>query len=458
MDIIVRPAPRRLRRSAFRARHPGPLRPWSRSSIRMTWAWHGVGDTLWSVSLLLTCSLLVVPLVRGSAAAGMTVAALAASLIVLTLGRIQINRRTLGRAIRARDELTELIARGETRVHDESRALTAQIHTELGPAIARIQALLEGPDERAPDRIVRELTSTVTDIVRPLTQRLDHPIAETLTAIRVTPHRWKLHWVPRRGWHPGGVSALLWVAVTVLVMVAARSSGGPALQWAGWGGVVLLPWVALQLVTRDGVTATQLADEHEQIHARIRGQLWVSRRNLTWVLHGPIQSALIASALALSQSENTAALREKVWQNVSSALARLDGSFLAHPDLESALEEISAVWSINCDIDWFIAEEACLFVAGDRVAVMCVSEIAREAVNNAVRHGHARTVHGRIEVDSSLAGRVLSVTITNDGDPVPVPVERGLGSAMFDELSHSWARVSEDGWTTLIASIPAQSP
>lgn len=423
----------------------------------MTLARYGVGDALWSVSLFLACSLPVVPLFEGSAAAAMTFATLVASLTVLTLGRMRTNRITLERAIRARDELTELIARGEIRVNDASRTLTMQIRSALDPAIARIQTLLDSPDGRAPDRIVSELTSAVTNLVRPLTQRLEHPTTGTITVIRVPPHRRTAHWAPRWGWRPLGVAASLWVTSTLFVVVAARSCGDPVNQWAGLGGVVLLPWVALQLITRDSATATQIAIENEQIQARIRGQLWVNRRNLTWVLHGPIQSALVASALALSQGKDTAELREKVRQNICYAMARLNGSSLAHPDLESALAEISAVWSINCIIDWSIDDAARRLVAGDRAAVMCVSEIAREAVNNAVRHGHATTVHGRIDVVSSVAAGLLFVTITNNGDPGTIPVERGLGSAMFDELTHSWARVSEDGWTTMTASIPTQS-
>lgn len=461
---LLNPGPDRRPSLSTRDRVPSP--PGNRASLGVTLGLYGVGDALWSLTLVLTSVTLWVPLVAGSTSIDMTLAVMAVSLTVLTLSRVRIHRNTLRRAIRQRQELTELTAHFDERVDDSNRALAEQIRGFLDPAIDRIHALLDSPGGAAPSAIIWALTSTVTEIVRPLTQRLSHPVTDAVSAGRLRPRDGRL---PIRGsranWRPGIFTAVLCLPAALLVVAAAGSLADAAIpfwvavsQWLGLGVIVSFPWIALQLSARDASLAAQVDTDLEQVTARLRRQLWMNRRNLTWVIHGPIQSALVASALALSQSENTPELRDRVGQNLTNAVARLDSALSAQPDLDSALAEISAVWSVNCAVVSSIDEPARILLASDRVAVMCIGEIVREAVNNAVRHGHARAAHVRISASPPAPAGILYVTVTNNGEPISARPELGLGSAMFDELTQSWTRLSEDGWTTLTAAIPTRSP
>ena len=50
------------------------------------------------------------------------------------------------------------------------------------------------------------------------------------------------------------------------------------------------------------LTEERLIEVNEQIElaiARMRQEIWFTRRNLTWVLHGPVQSALVSATIRL---------------------------------------------------------------------------------------------------------------------------------------------------------------
>ena len=63
------------------------------------------------------------------------------------------------------------------------------------------------------------------------------------------------------------------------------------------------------------------------------------------------------------------------------------------------------------------------------------NEIAKEAVQNAVRHGGARNV--TIVVDST-PDKLLTMDVKNDGRPIS-NVQKGVGSKLLDELTLRWS-------------------
>jgi two-component sensor histidine kinase len=67
---------------------------------------------------------------------------------------------------------------------------------------------------------------------------------------------------------------------------------------------------------------------------------------------------------------------------------------------------------------------------------MCVNEICKEAVSNAVRHGEAKIVD--IEVDRS-SDSIIFISASNDGRATDKSAIPGVGSKMFDELTIDWA-------------------
>jgi hypothetical protein len=222
-----------------------------------------------------------------------------------------------------------------------------------------------------------------------------------------------------------------------------------AAYWLLLGLSTSIPSMFEQLSLQDEENTAASIVELEMVEARFRRQLWMNRRNLTWVLHGPIQSALVSSGMALSGTV-TDEDRERVRVNLAAALNQLDSSSTAHPDLSTALNGLAAVWQRSCTVLWQITPLAQALIDDDRDAVVCIGEIVREGVSNAVRHGKAGWVDVVIEERQGL----IRVAVQDNGVGLSPAATSGLGSAMFDEITHSWTRTAAAGYTILVAWVP----
>ena len=220
--------------------------------------------------------------------------------------------------------------------------------------------------------------------------------------------------------------------------------------WLLLGMGTSIPSMFKQLGQQDEESTATNTVELEMVESRFRRQLWINRRNLTWVLHGPIQSALVSSGLALSGTSVTEGDRERVRVNLAAALNQLDSCSAAQLDLVEALTALAAVWSRNCTVLWRITPAAQALLDDDRNAVLCLGEVVREGVSNAVRHGKA----GWIDVEVEARRGLLRVSVQDNGSGLVATADPGLGSAMFDEITHSWTRTSAAGLTSLVAWVP----
>ncbi len=228
------------------------------------------------------------------------------------------------------------------------------------------------------------------------------------------------------------------------------------LFWVLLGLGVSLPSLVEQFAEQSQTAAADVNLKLELVRARYQRQLWINRRNLAWVLHGPIQSALVSSALSLSLGDDSPAVRERVRVSLSAALAQLEGTGMANPDLRLALSDVAAVWSASCRTFLRMEPAASLLLDDDRDAVRSVAEIVREGVSNAVRHGASTRVTIYIDVPGDALTGVLRIRIVDNGRGLAATATAGLGSMMLDELTHSWSRVSRARGTTLTASVPTR--
>jgi signal transduction histidine kinase len=246
----------------------------------------------------------------------------------------------------------------------------------------------------------------------------------------------------------------LWVASLVnpqVVLSAVPYLWVSLAYWLLLGMIASMPSIFIQLGQQDSQQTEASIAELELVEARYRRQLWLNRRNLTWVLHGPIQSALVSTALSLSGSQMTDEDRERVRVNLALVLSQLGSTSTAHPDLPTALTALAAVWNRNCTLIWEITPEAQALLDSDRDAVVCIGEVVREAVSNAVRHGKAGWIDIRVEEQQGI----LRVAVQDNGTGLSPAAIPGLGSAMFDEITHSWTRTAAAGHTSLEAWVPA---
>lgn len=182
-------------------------------------------------------------------------------------------------------------------------------------------------------------------------------------------------------------------------------------------------------------------------------QLWLARRQWQFIVHGSVQAALTAALTRLQSPE----CDEATLALVSQDLQRAEKALMAPPvhkiDLPASLAELQTTWRGICDIRLKITERATRALQGNNDACICVNEIVKEAVSNAVRHGQAKTVTVEIDREGDVS---LAIKVSNDGLPIKVRPAAGVGSRLIKELTTSWSLGSSkaSGLTVLAASLP----
>jgi signal transduction histidine kinase len=197
--------------------------------------------------------------------------------------------------------------------------------------------------------------------------------------------------------------------------------------------------------TTENLSAVNL--QLEILNASLRQELWLNRRRTASVLHGPVQAALFASAMKLSQeSKPTPALVAEVEQDISAALEKLNNpSNLEGEDISDLLNQIVEIWSDAAEISIEIPEDLETAITRTPLASEALIEISREFITNAIKHGRASQVSLKV---SRLDAARISIEVIDDGQGVPPGAKPGFGSKLLSELSLVW-RQSREGNTTL---------
>lgn len=166
-------------------------------------------------------------------------------------------------------------------------------------------------------------------------------------------------------------------------------------------------------------------------------RMWLAKRNWSFVVHGTVQAALTAAVTRLSASEELEQYQiDLVLQDLQRAKDALSKTPELDIDLNTALQAVVSTWKGICTVDWHFTERATRLLTRDVNARMCVNEIIKEAVSNAVRHGEATKV--QIELDRT-SDEILIITVANNGRAPAHNRINGVGSQMLDELTLSWS-------------------
>jgi signal transduction histidine kinase len=184
--------------------------------------------------------------------------------------------------------------------------------------------------------------------------------------------------------------------------------------------------------------------------SQLRQQVWLSQKSLATELHGSVQAALSASAMRLAQLSNpTPEDLERVREDIDAAMQRLGSDdYLEGQTIEELLEQICDLWELSSEINYQLTPSASSALAEDSAAAYCTLEVIREAVNNAIRHGQARS----IDIKLSTSNAIIDLEVVNYGSSNQAN-SPGLGSLLFDELTldHS---LSLGNQTKFLAKIP----
>lgn len=187
---------------------------------------------------------------------------------------------------------------------------------------------------------------------------------------------------------------------------------------------------AVNQMTRDNESLAREVALFEQ-------QMWIARRNWSFVVHGTVQAALTAAITRLSAGEELEQYQiDLALQDISRASAALAKTPDIDVDLTIALPNLVATWSGICEIKFNVTERANRALLRDANARMCVNEICKEAVSNAVRHGEANKIEILIERTSD---ELLLIEAADNGRGVGKSIKPGVGSRMLDDLTVRWS-------------------
>ena len=202
------------------------------------------------------------------------------------------------------------------------------------------------------------------------------------------------------------------------------------------------------------LTQEHLTTANEQIElsiARMRQEIWFTQQNLAWVLHGPVQSALVSATIRLESGVHLdEADRAAIWTSLQRAYEQLTTAGPAVTDFNSFATELTTLWQGVCTISFNDSNGVMERVAADPAATYAIIEVVREAVGNAIRHGNATTIEIGIH---DQASDLVGLVITDNGSGLTDGAAPGVGSLMFDSLAYEWSRNTSPAGTTITAEL-----
>jgi signal transduction histidine kinase len=205
-------------------------------------------------------------------------------------------------------------------------------------------------------------------------------------------------------------------------------------------GLLLFFAQLVQLQRRE--TTERLKDVNRQlevISSRLSQELWLNRKRMAALLHGPIQAALYASAMGMAQTNNpTPDYLAKVQKDIETALEQLNNpNRLESETLLSVLNQIKELWSGSVEVQIEIPAELELAITNEPLTCEATIELARELVTNSIKHGQASKVKVTInQIDPTR----FSVEVTDNGKALIEGATPGYGTKVLNELSLNWER------------------
>jgi signal transduction histidine kinase len=202
--------------------------------------------------------------------------------------------------------------------------------------------------------------------------------------------------------------------------------------------------------TTENLTAVNL--QLEILNASLRQELWLNRRRTASVLHGPVQAALFASAMKLSQEQKpTPELVAEVERDIAAALEKLNNpSNLEGENVSEVLNQIVEIWSDAAQISIEIPEDLQTAITKAPLTSEALIEISREFITNAIKHGKASKVSLKV---SRLDGARIAIEVVDDGQGLPPGAKPGFGSKLLSELSLVWRQTRVADTTLSYAEI-----
>lgn len=240
------------------------------------------------------------------------------------------------------------------------------------------------------------------------------------------------------------ISALGLVTGTFFILLPVREyfiPGTGSVEWALWQSVGLITLIiiitAISAIARDEEDQQYLFSEQlaaDKIQSIAQSRILVEKAHeMAQVLHGSVQSRLVAAALELQRaSERGDADGVDRALNEARDILTTAGSIAPEPKkrltLQEELRRKCALWQGLCEIELKI-ETASTFLGTDIPEI--AGKVVEEALSNSIRHGRA----SGICVSVTRAGDSLSIIVEDNGDGVNGDVRTGGGGSYFEAVS-----------------------
>ena len=205
-------------------------------------------------------------------------------------------------------------------------------------------------------------------------------------------------------------------------------------------GLLLFLAQLVQLQRRE--TTERLEDVNKQlevISSRLSQELWLNRKRMAALLHGPVQAALYASAMGMAQTKNPSPeYLARVQKDIESSLEQLNNpNRLESETLLSVLDQVKDLWSSSVEIKIDLQTDLEAAITKEPLTCDATIEVTRELVTNSIKHGQATQVQVKIsEIDSSR----FSVEVIDNGHALDEAATPGYGTKVLNELSLNWER------------------
>lgn len=191
--------------------------------------------------------------------------------------------------------------------------------------------------------------------------------------------------------------------------------------------------------------------------ARARQTQWFQQRSLSRLLHGPVQSALDATAMRLDAAVRNRTDAAPIVESARADLRAVLDDVVAAPyrtaSIEDATKRITAVWSGLCSIEIGIDPDAMAVLGDDEVGRMVLIELLTEGAANSISHGNATVMSMRVGLEHDL----IAVSILDNSTTSIQRAAAGLGSRMRNECAVDWSRHQVEGGYRLQARFPVSA-
>lgn len=202
----------------------------------------------------------------------------------------------------------------------------------------------------------------------------------------------------------------------------------------------------------------EVLSELEVVNARLRAVTRLEQKRIAIVLHGEVQSTLLAAALnfqrAIEAGENGETARDELREHIEGIL-ELALSQRIEETVVGVRARLESLWGDLVSVELKLVEAVEIELNRDSIALNVVFELVAESLTNALKHS------GTSHIDATVTTHVereFLLVIRHRGTLEPERSTNGLGAELFSALTIEWWIAQQDHEVVITARIPKSMP